>query len=94
VRLVGAEDLPRRGAYIPDDPDVITPDSAAENAGLLPEDVITRVDRDILDGRADLGEILVQYKPGSRVTLTVIRNGDSLEIPVTLGSKVMSEELR
>ena len=90
--------LPTRGAWILGNADTkqpaITPNSPAASAGLQEGDVIQLVDRDILDGRADLGETLVQYKPGSQVTLTVIRAGKSLEIPVTLGSITVSQEMK
>lgn len=93
-----SENLPRRGAWVSPDasknlPAILT-DSPAMNAGLKEGDVIQRVDRDILDGRADLGEVLVQYKPNSSVTLTVLRGSETLEIPVTLGSKVVSSILK
>jgi S1-C subfamily serine protease len=98
IRLITVpEGLPERGAWIVSDNSktpVIVPGSPAEKAGLKEGDVITQVDRDILDGRADLGEILIQYKPNASVTLKVIRNGDAIDIPVTLGSKAVSEELK
>lgn len=98
VRLVTIPDgLPERGAWIVSDGSknpVIVPGSPAEKAGLKEGDVITQVDHDILDGRADLGEILIQYKPQASVVLKVVRDGKAIDVPVTLGSKVVSEELK
>lgn len=97
VRLVSPiEGVPDRGVWIVADGKnpAIVPGSPAEKAGLKEGDVITEVDRDILDGRADLGEILIQYKPGASVTLKVIRNGKTIELPVTLGSETVSEEMK
>lgn len=98
VRLVTTlEGLPERGAWIVSDGSkapVVISGSPAEKAGLKEGDVITQVDHDILDGRADLGEILIQYKPDASVVLKVIRDGKAIDVPVTLGSKVVSEELK
>ena len=99
LRFVGRDPLmPERGAWIVEDKGAKLPaidkDSPAAKAGLKEGDVITRVDRDILDGSADLGEILVQYKPGSRVQLTVVRKGETLELQATLGSVKVSRELK
>jgi S1-C subfamily serine protease len=98
VRLVTSiEGLPERGAWIVSDGTknpVITAGSPAEKAGLKEGDVITQVDYDILDGRADLGEILIQYKPNASVTLKVVRDGQTIDVPVMLGSKVVSEEMK
>lgn len=94
----GFSPYPERGALLHDNRSprapAVTPRSPAAIAGLLADDVIQKVDRDILDGSADLGELLAEYRPGSRVTLTVLRNGNTVEIPVELGSVVTSEELR
>lgn len=98
VRLVTTvEGLPERGAWLVSDGSkvpAVTVGSPAEKAGLKEGDVITQVDHDILDGRADLGEILIQYKPDSSVILKVVRDGKTIDVPVTLGSKVVSEELK
>jgi S1-C subfamily serine protease len=99
LRLVAnTSTLPELGAWIVPDKAAKLPavdkNSPAASAGIREGDVITSVDRDILDGSADLGEILVQYKPGSRVTLTVSRDGKTLELPVTLGSVPVSRELK
>ncbi len=99
LRLVASTStLPRLGAWIVPDKTAKLPavdkNSPAAAAGIREGDVITSVDRDILDGSADLGEVLVQYKPGSQVTLTVARDGKTLELPVTLGSVPVSRELK
>ena len=99
IRLVNPpENLPERGVWLQGNEALnlpaIVPGSPAETAGLKEGDVILRVDRDILDGRADLAEILVQYKPHSQVTITINRNGEQLEIPVTLGSEQVSRSLQ
>jgi S1-C subfamily serine protease len=87
-----------RGAWVREDAKqkrpAIVSGSPAAIAGVKAGDVITQVDRDILDGSVDLGELLANYRPGSNVTLTVQRGAQSLDIPVQLGSIVTSEILK
>lgn len=98
VHLQERSALPERGALLREDKKgrkpAVTPTAPAFVAGLKAGDVIQRVDRDILDGSADLGELLAEYRPGSRVTLTVLRGTESLEIPVEMGTVVTSQELK
>lgn len=68
--------------------------SPAAAVGLRAGDVIQSVDRDILDGSADLGELLLQYRPGSRVTLSVLRAGLTLDVTVDLGTAETGEEIK
>jgi S1-C subfamily serine protease len=90
--------LPERGAWLRDDKHLkktaVERASPAALAGLLAGDVIQTIDRDILDGSADLGEALSEYKPGSNVTIAFLRGTERKEISVTLGSVVTSEEIR
>ncbi|MDQ7814646.1 MAG: PDZ domain-containing protein [Patescibacteria group bacterium] len=97
-RLDVAEDEARYGALISDDKKInrvgVAKDSPAAKAGLKNGDVILRVERDILDGTTDLGEILSEYKPGSEVTLRILREKQDLDIKVSLGSIITSETLK
>lgn len=91
--------LPSAGALIRDDNKKngklgITKDSPAAKSKLQAGDVILKVERDILDGTADLGEILSEYRPGSNVTLRILREKTDLDIQVTLGSVVTSEAFK
>jgi S1-C subfamily serine protease len=90
MRFLGNADLPPRGAWLQGDRTrslpAVDPGSPAAQATIRDGDVIVAIDRDILDGTADLGEVLAQYRPGSGVTLTVLREGETLKIPVTLRS--------
>ena len=87
--------LPERGAWIytgsANIPAVVS-NSSADEAGLLEGDVILQVDRDIIDASVDLGDIILQFVPGAEVTLRVWRDGEEIELPVTLGSRVTSRE--
>jgi len=98
TRLVEPGKIPTRGALIVGNKEKgvsgVLADSPAAKAGLRDGDVIQLVDRDILDGRADLGEILVQYKPNASVKLAILRDGLSMEMSVALGSKVMSSTMK
>ncbi len=66
---------------------------AGATAGLKAGDVILQVDRDIIDESLDLGDIILQFVPGASVTLRVWRNGEELDIPVTLGKQTTSKTL-
>ncbi len=70
-----------RGAEIME----VVPDTPADRAGLQVGDIILKVDGQRVRPSRPLPEILLSYRPGDRVTLTVEREGEEIEIPVTLG---------
>lgn len=72
--------LPDRGALVVG---VTSPSPAA--ALLRPNDVITRIGEDALDASRGLAEVIADYRPGDKVSITVIRGGEILEIPITFG---------
>jgi len=99
IRLAGDRGgLPATGALIRDDRKGGKPgvqrDSPAAKAKLKAGDVILKVERDILDGSADLGEVLSQYQPGASVTLRVVSGMTDTDIPVTLGTLVTGEAMK
>ena len=93
--LAEALNLPvDRGVYVI----TVVPDSPAAKAGLHgsgvgptgePQkggDIITAVDGQQVASMEELVEYLGQKEPGDEVRLTVRRNGNTLDVPVTLGS--------
>jgi S1-C subfamily serine protease len=74
----------------------VVPDSGAEQAGIRPTtrrdgsreislgDVILRVEDAEVDDIPDLRRVLSGYEPGDTVTVTLLRGGTEVEIPVTL----------
>ncbi|MBA6156589.1 trypsin-like peptidase domain-containing protein [Tenacibaculum sp. S7007] len=65
----------------------ITEDGGAEKAGLREGDVITKVN-DITIGKfSELKGQLTAKRPGDKIAITVLRNGDELEKLVTLSKK-------
>ncbi len=98
LRLEGARGgLPERGALIRADKKSGRPGIQRDSPVLLvlkSGDVILRIERDTLDGTADLGELLADYRPGTSVTLRIWRDQRDLDVKVTLGSVVTSEELK
>lgn len=89
--------LPDHGAWIRADKKTnvpaVSPDSPSANK-LKEGDVIERIDRDVLDEHADLGELLLEYRPGSEVTITVSRRGASIDVPITLGVVESSDVIK
>ena len=60
----------------------------ADEAGLKPGDVITKLDDTVIDsGPTLIGEIWT-HKPGDRVTITYERDGKTRTVELTLGSRV------
>lgn len=64
----------------------VEPDTPAAKAGLKEGDIITKVDDKVIHNDGDLVETISLTPPGTRVTLTVIRDKKEIKIPVTLGS--------
>jgi 2-alkenal reductase len=63
----------------------VAPNSPASAAGLQRDDIITKVGDVTLDGTHGYLNTLYNYKPGDKVSLSVIRNGQTLQLEVTLG---------
>ncbi len=65
----------------------VNPGSAAAKAGLTKGDVITKVDDDTISGADSLVATVRGHRPGDKVTLTLVSNGDHRHtVQVTLGS--------
>jgi len=90
--------LPERGGLLIQR---VVPGSAADEAGLrgprrtvimggiyevgIGGDLITAVDGQPIESRDALTRVLSRKRPGDSITLTVVRNGRSVDIKVTLG---------
>ena len=61
--------------------------SPADKAGLQAGDVIAAMDGTSIDNADDLTARISAHKPGDKVTLTVDRNGKTLTVDVTLGTR-------
>ena len=62
----------------------VEPDSPGAKAGLQIGDVITEIDGQKVSDAGELQVLVGQKQPGSKITLSVLRNGKSMTIPVTL----------
>jgi putative serine protease PepD len=65
----------------------VTAGTAAAKAGLQTKDAIVAVDGQTLDGPDSLVARVRALRPGTKVTLTVVRAGKSLTVPLTLGAR-------
>ena len=68
------------GAYV----DSLLENSAAGIAGIKIGDVITKVNHKIIKSSPDLQAAIATYRPGDKITLGVNRNGNTLDLKVTL----------
>lgn len=59
--------------------------SPAEQSGLRPRDVITKVNDLQIDAEHPVQSILLRLRPGNKVKLTIIRDGKQQSVDVTLG---------
>ena len=61
-------------------------DSAAADAGIEEDDIITKIDDVEVTGVQDLKDEIEKHLPGERVTLTIVRDGETQEVRLTLGN--------
>ena len=62
-------------------------DSPAADAGLQADDIVTAIDGRQIDAAQGLDDILSLYEPGDRLTLSVLREGTTLQVGLTLGTR-------
>jgi 2-alkenal reductase len=65
----------------------ISPGTAAARAGLQPGDVILKVNDFDVNEEHPLTNVLTNFKPGDKVTLTILRNSRNQQVQVTLGQR-------
>ncbi len=70
----------------------ITEGSPAEAAGLQVGDIITQMDGTEITNRTDLSTMIGRCKIGDAIRFTVYRQGETLEITVTIGEQIQSAE--
>ena len=70
----------------------VTDDGPAKAAGLQVNDIITKVDDTEIAGSSDLVKAIGQCEPGQEITLTVYRQGQTLELKVTVARKVQDSK--
>ena len=63
----------------------VNPGTAAAAAGLEVGDIVTGVDGSTIRGSNDLRAQIIDLPPGSDVTISIIRDGERVELPATLG---------
>lgn len=65
----------------------VTPDSAADQAGILPDDIILELDGKTVEGLRSLSGILKARQPGDEVPLTLRRGDEEISMTVVLTSR-------
>ena len=78
-----------KGVLIPE----VTPDSAADKAGLKHNDVILELDGEPVDSADAFRSSIAMLKPGTKVSLRVWRDGKPKRITVELSKRPSGEEL-
>ncbi|NNC80095.1 MAG: trypsin-like serine protease [Acidimicrobiales bacterium] len=86
LALLGVQTLPsadgQPGALI----DSVVPDSAADDGGVEVGDLVVSVDGQATKGGRQLRAQVIDNAPGTSITLGILRQGELIEIDVTLGS--------
>ena len=77
--------LPQGGAV-----QSLTDDGPAKAAGLQVNDIITKVNDTEITSSNDLVKTISACKPGDRITLTVYRQGQTMEISLEVAQKIQS----
>jgi serine protease Do len=65
----------------------VEPGGPAAQAGLQAGDIITAIDGRRIDATNSLDDLLSQYGPGDQLSLTILRDGQTSEVSLTLGTR-------
>jgi S1-C subfamily serine protease len=59
--------------------------SPADQAGLQPHDIITKIGATTIDENHSYLNSLFQYQPGEAIRVTFVRDGREMQVEVSLG---------
>lgn len=65
----------------------VEPGTPAAEAGLVEGDIITAVNGEVIDAETSLLDVLFGHRPGDTITLTVLRDGETLSLDLVLGTR-------
>lgn len=65
----------------------VTPDSGAAEAGIKQGDVIVAIDGNSVEDQRDLASAIGIRRPGTKVHIKLLRDGESMEVTATLGKR-------
>lgn len=83
ARLAQALGLPEaRGLIVRS----VDPQSAADTAGFRPYDVVVAIQGEQVTTNADVRQLLVDFRAGDIVTVSVVRDGETIDIPLELST--------
>jgi S1-C subfamily serine protease len=68
----------------------VTPGSPADQAGIEVDDIVLAIDGKPLGFETPLTAVLFDYMPGDRVTVSLQRGTEPLEVTATLGERPAS----
>ena len=71
----------------------VTDDGAAQKAGIRTGDVLTRINGNEVNTTTQLLEIVNQFRPGDKVNVDIVRNGDERNFTVALLNESGSTEV-
>ena len=63
------------------------PDSGADDAGIVAGDVITAVNGTETPDSAAVGEVIRELEAGDVITITLVRDGETMDVEATLGRR-------
>lgn len=67
----------------------VSPESPAAKAGLKEDDIITKINKEAIDGPAALFEQIGKFKPEDKITVEFLREGKSIKKEVVLAKNKM-----
>ncbi|HET9084646.1 MAG TPA: trypsin-like peptidase domain-containing protein [Candidatus Limnocylindrales bacterium] len=83
---LGGQDPFVQGRQLPAESSVVAGGPAAQG-GVQPGDIVTAVDGTALDATHPLDLVMSQYAPGTSVKLDILRNGQTTQATVVLGTR-------
>lgn len=77
----------KRGAYVYNGNETaVVAGSPAAEAGVRDKDIITKVGELEVGAKGDVGSLVAEYAPGDTIELTVLRDGQTITIKITLAT--------
>ena len=65
----------------------VVPGGPADKAGIKVGDIIVTIEGQAIDSEHPLDSVLTQFAPGRTVTIGLLRNGQTVEVKLTLGTR-------